>query len=327
MADFEDWIQVVLSCYPLTIIEGNGTFRAKTGREVGHEEKSLLVSLFRKYQRSGNGIVSSNLMQIIESKLTAVIVAYCWHEIEENDWRVVFNRLNKWIQSCVLLMEEATESVDNSETNLEKLKAIIQNLDRVTIETASVGLTIICVISENNEVQEKWENEMQNRMMENILRLFLSTGSMESVAKSISEEASEIVASSRFSYLQFWGLVASFVNNSTLEVRKSAVEAMDLWGLSKGSVDALHSLLFSPWPVHYLQLAAYNVLASEPVCQVSIVKESVDHSDLDGDLCLRDEIHTLIQVPTDQLLEMDLLELKRVRNCINYLYYNQRFPF
>lgn len=284
------------------------------GREVGHEEKSLLVSLFRKYQRSGSRIVSSNLMQIIESKLTAVIVAYCWLEIEENDWRVVFNRLNKWIESCVLLMEETAESVDNSETNLEKLKTIIQSLDWLTIETTSVALTILCVISENNEIQEKWENEMKNRMMENILRLFLSTGSMESVAKSLSEEASEIVASGRFSYLQFWGLVASFVNNSGLEVRKSAVDAMDLWGLSKGSVDALYALLFSSQPIHYLQLAAYNLLVSEPVCQVSIVKGSVDHSDLDGDLCLRDEIHTLIQMSTDELLEMDLLEQKRVRD-------------
>jgi E3 ubiquitin-protein ligase listerin len=314
LADFEDWIQVVLSCYPLTIVEGNGTFRVKTGREVSHEERSLLVSLFRKFQRSGSGIVSSSLMQIIESKLTAVIVAYCWVEIEENDWRVMFNRLNKWIESCVLVMEETAESVDNSETNLENMKSIIQNLDQVTIETASVALTILCVISENNEIQEKWENEMKNRMMGNILRLFLSTGSMESVAKSSSEEASEIVASSRFCYLQFWGLVASFVNNSALEVRKSAVEAMDLWGLSKGSVDALYALLFSAQPIHYLQLVAFNLLVSEPVCQVSIVKESVDHSDLDGDLCIRDEICTLIQMPTDQLLEMDLLDQRRVRD-------------
>ncbi|KAJ4772899.1 E3 ubiquitin-protein ligase listerin [Rhynchospora pubera] len=310
--DFEDWIQVVLSCYPLIIVEGNGTFRIKNGREVSHEEKSLLVSLFRKYQRSGSGIVSSDMMQLIESKLTAVMVAYCWLEIEENDWRVVFNRVNKWTQSCVLLMEETTEIVDSSGTDLENLKTIVRNLDRVAIETASVALTIHCVIYEINEAQEKWEMEMKSRMMENILRLFLTTGSMESIAKSLSEEASEIVASSRFSYLQFWGLVASIVNNSTVEVRKSAVEAMDLWGLSKGSVDALYALLFSSQPVHYLQLAAYNLLASEPVCQVSIVKEGANHSDLDGALCLRDEICTLIQIPTDQLLEMDLLEQKRV---------------
>ncbi|KAJ3688315.1 hypothetical protein LUZ61_017479 [Rhynchospora tenuis] len=311
--DFEDWIQVVLSCYPLIIVEGNGTFRIKNGREVSHEEKSLLVSLFRKYQRSGSGIISSNMMQLIESKLTAVLIAYCWLEIEENDWRVVFNRLNKWIQSCVLLMEETAESLDRSGINFEKLKTIVQNLDRVTIETASVALMIHCLVSEINEVQEKWEMEMKSRMMENILRLFLTTGSMESIAKSLSEEASDIVASSRFSYLQFWGLAASIVNNSTLEVRKSAVEAMDLWGLSKGSVDALYALLFSSQPVHHLQLAAYNILASEPVCQASIVKEGGDHSDLDGDLCLRDEICTMIQIPTDQLLEMDLLEQQRVK--------------
>ncbi|KAJ3676469.1 hypothetical protein LUZ60_003881 [Juncus effusus] len=318
--EFEDWIQIALSCYPLNIIEGNGIFRVKTGRAVKSEEKSQLINLFRKFQRSEIGFISSNLMQITESKLNLITAVYCWPDLEENDWRVIFNRLNKWIESFVLLMEETTENIETAvqNSNFETLKSTIQNLDKSVIETTNVALITLSFISNQEEIKEKLQEETKERITGNILRIFLTSGATESIASSLNQQASLLISENRHLNSRFWSVVASFVINSTSEARKSAVESMDLWGLSKDSVNALYAILFSNKPVDCMQLASFELLKSEPVCGVSVVKETVEDPDLDSNLNLnlnlnlRDEISELVQIPPDDLLETDLLSQDRI---------------
>jgi len=167
-------------------------------------------------------------------------------------------------------------------------------------------------------------------MMESILRLFLATGVSEAIAKSFGEEASSIIGSSRHAYLHFWELVVSFIKNASPEIRRSALESMDLWGLTKGSVSGLYSILFSSQPIFHLQFAAFSLLLSEPFCQLSLLKDSslgencssAQRSDIsestelmpdsEKTLCLRDELSALVEFPTSELLKTDLTARDRV---------------
>jgi len=167
-------------------------------------------------------------------------------------------------------------------------------------------------------------------MVESILRLFLATGVSEAIAKSFGEEASSIIGSSRHAYLHFWELVASFIKNASPEIRRSALESMDLWGLTKGSVSGLYSILFSSQPIFHLQFAAFSLLLSEPFCQLSLLKDcslgencsSAQRSDIsqsaelmpdsEKTLCLRDELSALVEFPTSELLKTDLTARDRV---------------
>jgi hypothetical protein len=161
-------------------------------------------------------------------------------------------------------------------------------------------------------------------MVESILRLFLASGVSEAIAKSCSEEASSVIGSSRHAYLHFWELVASFIKNAPLQIRKSALESMELWGLTKGSISGLYSILFSSQPIFHLQLAAFSLLLSEPFCQLSLVKNcsSVQQSglsqsaelmpDSEKKVHLRDELSDLIEFPTSELLKTDLTARDRV---------------
>jgi hypothetical protein len=89
-------------------------------------------------------------------------------------------------------------------------------------------------------------------MVETIICLFLATCVSEAVAKSFGEEASSIIGSSRQAYLHFWELVASFIKDASPQIRWSALESMELWGLTKGLVSGLYSILFSSQPVFHL---------------------------------------------------------------------------
>ncbi|XP_072959491.1 E3 ubiquitin-protein ligase listerin [Typha angustifolia] len=359
--DLEEWVQVVLSCYPLRVIGGFGKLGVELKRDISSVERSLLLNLFRKYQKfysdavapvqSSNGrIILSKSTHMTIAKLTAVLTSYCLPEFEENDWTFVLDRSHKGIESFVLLMEEMTENIDDAVINyqvtaelgitLEKLNLAVRALDPLAINIANASLIIHCVLSQKLELQDaddfknlwpsnlgKWA-DVKSRLMGNILRIFLATGVAEAIASSCCEEASSIIASSRLAYSQFWGLVASFVNSSPHHVRSSAVESMELWGLSKGSVSSLYAILFSPQPISSLQFAAYTLLTSEPICPISLVKGScsegtgvaIQESDIlhnvesssEESFLLRDEISYMIQKPTAELLEMDLLAQDRV---------------
>ncbi|XP_062198194.1 E3 ubiquitin-protein ligase listerin isoform X2 [Phragmites australis] len=357
--DIEDWMQVVMSCFPLRITGGAQKSVVMVEREISDAERSLLLTLFQKYQIFYNSASSSlsstsksaisTTVELLGVKLTAVMVGYCWTKLQENDWHFVFRVVFRCIKSSVLLVEEMTDGINDaiinhksSEDTLEKLKLVVSTTDELTLSFAESALVTLCHLNHLGNLQEAENSqslqlirsgeyaESNDKMVESILRLFLASGVSEAIANYFSEEASSVVASSRHAYLHFWELVASFINNASPEIRKSALESMELWGLTKGSVSGLYSILFSSKPIFHLQLAAFSLLLSDPFCQLSLVKDcslgencsSAQQSDIsqsaklvpdsDKTLYLRDELSSLIEFPTSELLKTDLTARDRV---------------
>ncbi|KAL6642217.1 hypothetical protein ACP70R_020398 [Stipagrostis hirtigluma subsp. patula] len=356
--DIEDWMQVVLSCFPLRITAGVQKLVLTVEREISDAEKSLLLTLFLKYQTFYNKATLSlstseptlsTTVELLGVKLTAVMVGYCWTELQENDWRFVHRMVFKWIESSVLLVEEMADGVNDAVINqksnedfLEKLNFVVSAIDKLTLSFSESALVTLCQINHLGHLQEAGNSqslqlirsgeyaESIDRMVESILRVFLASGVSEAIAKSCSEKASSIIGSSRIAYLHFWELVASFINNASPQTRRSALESMELWGLNKDSVSGLYAILFSSQPIFHLQFAAYSLLLSEPFCQLSLVKECSPGgsslpaqlsdmgqgtelvSDSEKTLYLRDELSALIEFPTSELLKTDLTARDRV---------------
>lgn len=358
LSDIEDWMQVVLSCFPLRITGGAQKLVVVVERDISDTERSLMLTLFQKYQIFYGSTASSLLtsetavsttVELLGVKLTAVVVGYCWRNLQENDWHFVFRMVFKCIESSVLLVEEMTDGINDatinqvsSEDALEKLKLVVGTTDKLTLSLAESALVTMCHLNHLCNIQEAENSrsvqlirsgdyaESNDKMVESILRLFLASGVSEAIAKSCSEEASSVIGSSRHAYLHFWELVASFIKNAPLQIRKSALESMELWGLTKGSISGLYSILFSSQPIFHLQLAAFSLLLSEPFCQLSLVKNcsmgencsSVQQSglsqsaelmpDSEKKVHLRDELSDLIEFPTSELLKTDLTARDRV---------------
>ncbi|XP_051208175.1 E3 ubiquitin-protein ligase listerin isoform X3 [Lolium perenne] len=359
--DIEDWMQVVLSCFPLKITGGTSKLIVKFEREISDAETSLLLTLFSRYQTfygsadpslSSRETILSKTVELLGVKLTAVMVGYCWTKLGETDWCFVFHILRKWIESSVLLVEEMTDNINDAAVNqtsaqdiLEKLKLIACTMEDLTFTFAESALVTLCHLNLVDNLHETDNSpnlqlirsgeyaESNDKMMENILRLFLASGVSEAIAGSCSEEASSIIASSRVDHLHFWELVASFIIDASPQIRRSALDSMKLWGLTKEPVNGLYSILFSSEPISHLQFAAYSLLMSEPLCQLSLVKgssvgeigeiplssqesevgqniESIPDSE--KALYLRDELTALIEMPTSELVKTDLVALERV---------------
>jgi E3 ubiquitin-protein ligase listerin len=370
-SDIEDWMQVVLSCFPLRITGGARELVAVVEREISDTERSLMLTLFQKYQifygstassLVTSGTAVSTTVELLGVKLTAVLVGYCWSNLKENDWHFVFRMVFKCIESSVLLVEEMTDGINDatinqvsSEDALEKLKLVVGTTDKLTLSLAESALVTMCQLNHLCNIQEAENSqcvqliksgdyaESNDKMVESVLRLFLASGVSEAITKSCSEEASSVIGSSRHAYLHFWELVASFIKNAPLQSRKSALESMELWGLTKGSVSGLYSILFSSQPIFHLQLAAFSLLLSEPFCQLSLVKNysmgescsSAQQSgtsqsaelmpDSDKTVHLREELSDLIEFPTSELLKTDLTARDRVY-CI-YVLLNSKTVF
>ncbi|KAM0925566.1 hypothetical protein ACQ4PT_004101 [Festuca glaucescens] len=356
--DIEDWMQVVLSCFPLKIMGGTSKLIVKFEREISDAETSLLLTLFSRYQTfygsadpslSSRETILSKTVELLGVKLTAVMVGYCWTKLGETDWCFVFRILRKWIESSVLLVEEMTDNINDAAVNqtsaqdiLEKLKLIACTMEDLTFTFAESALVTLCHLNLVDNLHETDNSpnlqlirsgeyaESNDKMMENILRLFLASGVSEAIAGSCSLEASSIIASSRVDHLHFWELVASFIIDASPQIRRSALDSMKLWGLTKESVSGLYSILFSSEPISHLQFAAYSLLMSEPLCELSLVKgssvgeiplssqesemgqniESIPDSE--KALYLRDELTALIEMPTSELVKTDLVALERV---------------
>ncbi|EEC72276.1 hypothetical protein OsI_05440 [Oryza sativa Indica Group] len=138
--DIVDWMQVVLSCFPLNITCGTQKLEVKIEREISDTERSLLLTLFQKYKifcaieapsLSTSGTTPSTMVELLGVKLIAVMVGYCWTELQENDLHFVFHTVQKWIESAVLLVEEMTDAINDAvinqksnEDTLEKLKLV-----------------------------------------------------------------------------------------------------------------------------------------------------------------------------------------------------------
>ncbi|RLN30203.1 E3 ubiquitin-protein ligase listerin [Panicum miliaceum] len=342
--DFEDWMQVALSCFPFSITGEAQRLVVSVEREISDAEISLMLTLFQKYQFFYNGAASSlstsetvipRTVELLGVKLTAVMVGYCWTKLQENDWHFVFHMVFKCIESSALLVEEMTDGINDavinqvsSEDALEKLKLMVSTTDKLTLSLAESSLVTLYHLNHLGNLQEVETAkslqlirsgdyaESTNKMMESILRLFLVTGVSEAIAKSFGEEASSIIA--------------SFIKNASPEIRRSALESMELWGLTKGSVSGLYSILFSSQPIFHLQFAAFSLLLSEPFCQLSLLKDSslgenrssAQRSDIcqsaelmpdsEKTPCLRDELSALVEFPTSELLKTDLTARDRV---------------
>ncbi|GJN13843.1 hypothetical protein PR202_gb00591 [Eleusine coracana subsp. coracana] len=332
--DAVDWMQVALSCFPLRITGGgqNLIFYNRAASSLSTSETAL-----------------SSTVELLGVKLIEVTVGYCWTNLDENDWCFLFCIVFKWIESSVLLVEEMTDGINDavanqksSEDALEMIKLVVNSADKLTISLAESALVVLCQLNHLGNIQEAENSQSlqlirsgdyaksNDKIVESILRLFLASGVSEAIAKSRVEEASSIIGSSRHSYLHFWELVASFINNTSPQIRRSSLESMELWGLNKDSVSGLYSILFSSQPIFHLQFAAFSLLLSEPFCQLSLVKERslednclpAQHSDINQStelmpdsektLHIRDELSALIEFPTSKLLKTDLIDRDRV---------------
>lgn len=347
----EDWFQLVISCYPLSAISRMQGLKPE--RDISPVERTLLLELFRKQRHGAGSSTAANKLptvQMLLSKLMVVSVGYCWKEFSEEDWDFVVYRLRWWIESAVVMMEEVTESVNDAVTNsssfsdsevaVKKLKHAVSDLNPSSIKIATNALaafSLFCGVvglpkeedsdNLNSLKTEKWDL-IKDRILEGILRLFFSTGASEAISGSCCYEASNIIASTRLDHPYFWELVASSVVQSSAYARDKAVKSVELWGLSKGPISSLYAILYSSKAVPALQFAAYVILSSEPVSNLSIVGEKSACS-LDGDatgdqdpcsldlsseenIHLRDEISCMLEKLPFEILEMDLLAPQRV---------------
>ncbi|KAL6195350.1 hypothetical protein ACLB2K_030969 [Fragaria x ananassa] len=348
--DMEDWMQLVISCYPFSVVEGIQT--PKLERRISLVERKLLLELFRK-QRHGVGtsavINQLPVVQMLLSKLLVVSVGYCWKEFDEEDWEFVLSQIRRWLQTVIVMMEEIAENVNDTITSSftsDNLDALVDNLGKIVFvsdpfpmdiaKNALLSFSLSCGSFGRQQAEdadnlnpvrtERWD-PIKNRILEGILRLFFCTGIAEAIASSCCHEAAFIVSVSRFEHSYFWELVASSVVNSTTDAIDRAVKSVEFWGLSKGPISSLYAILFSAKSVPLLQFAAYFILSNELVLHLAIVEE--DKSYLDGvsnneevlsppdmstetDIQLRAEISCMIEKLPINVLDMDLLADQRV---------------
>ncbi|KAL6967782.1 RING-type E3 ubiquitin transferase [Sarracenia purpurea var. burkii] len=348
--ELEDWFQLVISCYPISAIAGIQGLKPE--REISLMERALLLELFRKQRHGPGSSTAANKLptvQMMLSRLMVVSVGYCWKEFNEEDWEFVVYRLRWWIETVVVMMEEVAENINdavtngstsnNSEVTIEKLKHAISELNPSPLKIATNALATFALfchvvgLQEENSVNlnplrtERWD-PIKDRILEGILRLFFSTGAAEAIAGSCCYEASFIIASSRLDYPHFWELVASSVVKSSAYARDKAVKSVELWGLRKGPISSLYSILFSSKPFPALQFAAYVILSSGPVLSLSIIREDTavslnrDNGDnqvpygldlsLEDNVHLREEILSVLEKLPYECLEMDLVAPQRV---------------
>ncbi|OMO82940.1 Zinc finger, RING-type [Corchorus capsularis] len=346
----QEWFNLVFSCYPIRAVGGSEVM--KLDRNIDHEERILLLDLFRKQRHDNSRSIAANQLPVVQmllSKLMVISVGCCWKEFNEEDWEFLFSHIRGWIESAVVMMEEIAENVndaitENSSSNngdlIKKLEQIVlvsdlslMNVTKNYLFSFSFfsGLLEVQLAEDTDDVNplrtEKWD-PIKNQILESILRLFFSTGIAEAVAGSYSHEAASIVSASRLHHQSFWELIASSVIKSPAHSRDEAVKSVELWGLSKGPICSLYGILFTSRPIPSLQLAAYAVLSMEPVSKLAVFNEgSARHLDVDStshqesghlDLSAEENIHLtkelshMIEKLPYDVLDMDLAAEQRV---------------
>ncbi|XP_015087754.1 E3 ubiquitin-protein ligase listerin isoform X1 [Solanum pennellii] len=345
--DMEDWFHLVISCYPVRQIEGAKGLRPE--RYVSSTERTLLFELFQKQRKNSALSVINKLpvVQILLSKMILVAVAYCWEDFSEDDWEFVLYRFRWWIEAAVVVMEEVAENVNGVITDgssCEHLQVMLKRInDTVSVDSspillgsnALIGFSSFCNISgieakepvdvSNPLKIDRWEMA-KHRINEAVLRLFFSTAATQALASSYCSEASFIVASSILDHSQFWDLVASLVVESSSTAREKAVKSVEIWGLSKGPVSSLYAMLFSAKTLPSLRCAAYIILSTEPVSDLSLYTvektcssggDASNNQDTDGSaeesLNLREEVSSILEKLPYDALQMDLLAFERIK--------------
>ncbi|KAF7816195.1 E3 ubiquitin-protein ligase listerin [Senna tora] len=346
--DMEDWLKLVIACYPFSAI--GGLQALKPGRSIGPDEKKLIYELFQKQRHVAGGSALINqlpMVQILLSKLMVVSVGYCWEEFSYEDWDFLLSNVRCWIQSAAVMMEDEAENVndalvDSSSSNLgglyEKFEKIVLISDPFPIKIAENALFSFLLYLQHFKLQKAEEKDdfdslklenldsVKDRVSEGILRILFCTGISEAIANTCCKEAASVIASSRIEYTLFWELVACGAVNSSAQARDRAVKSVEFWGLSKGSISSLYSLLFSSKPIPLLQFAAYFILSTEPVLSMAILEDNACKSDINvasnqdsshldmslEEVHLKEEISCLIQREPYEVLETDLLAQRRV---------------
>lgn len=339
-ADMEDWFQLIVSCFPVKVMERNQGIKAE--RYVSPVEKAFLYELFQRQMNDGQAVGNKlPLVQMLLSKLMVIVVAYCWEDFDEDDWKFVLHRLRFWIESAVVMMEESAEIVNDAVTSgsndINVTLSIIENAvkikDPFPLELARNALVAFSLLHGPTELEskdsenlnplanERWEF-ITDRTLESILRLFFSSAASESIADSCCNEASYIVASSRVDHPQFWDLVASCVVQSSPHARDKAIKSMEIWGLSKGPISSLYALVFSSNPHPSLQYAAFALLSNETMAQLALLpdidlmlNDGISNNDVSYNLDttsveimhLREEVSCKIRELPGTLLQMDFL--------------------
>ncbi|KAL8531325.1 hypothetical protein ACS0TY_008085 [Phlomoides rotata] len=338
--DMEDWIQLVISCFPIKVTELMDGI--KPDRYAFPMERAILYELFQKQRQGASGIINKlPSAQKLLSELVVISVAYCWEDFDEDDWKFVLHQLRFWIEAAVVMMEEMVENVNctlvdgpnDVNASLNKLENTVVISDSFPIELARnslVGFSLFCSLigSEDKAHTEKlnlvgtdqWE-VITDRIFEGILRLFFCTAGAEAIANSCCREASSIIALSRLDHRRFWELVSSCVVQSSSHAREKAMKSIEIWGLSKGAISSLYALVFSCEPFPALQYAAFILLSTEPVVQLAFTyntdggtssnEGSLDMSSAEN-IRLREEISCKLEKLPLDVLEMDLLEHERV---------------
>lgn len=348
--DMEDWLLLVIACYPFSAI--GGLQALKPGRNVSPDERKLIYKLFQKQRHIAGGSAMINqlpMVQTLLSKLMVVAVGYCWKEFSYEDWDFLLANLRFWIQSAVVMMEDIAENVndalvDSSSGNLESLyERIVQIVlipDSFPIKIAENSLLSFLLYLRHIKLKEAEEKDnfdtlklenldsVKDRVSEGILRILFCTGISEAIANACCKEAASVIASSRVEHTFFWELIACGVVNSSSQARDRAVKSVEFWGLRKGSIKSLYSILFSSKPIPLLQFAAYFILSTEPVLNMAILEDNACNSDinaasdqdsshfdmsLEEKVILREEISCMVQREPYEVLESDLLAQQRVR--------------
>ncbi|GER35478.1 E3 ubiquitin-protein ligase listerin [Striga asiatica] len=338
--DMEHWLQLVISCFPLSTQKVQGI---RSQRDVLSTEREALYELFQKQRQASSAVINKlPVVQRLLSQLMVISVAYCWDYFDENDWKFILHQFRLWIEIAVVMMEEIVEHVNNTATagsndanaSLVELQNMVVMNDPFPIELAKNALIGISLFCSPDRLQEKelteninplrnenWEFTM-DRIFEGILRLFFCTGAAEAIASVCCNEASSIIASSRPNHRQFWELVGSCVVQSTSQARGKAVKSFEIWGLSKGAISSLYALLFSCKSLPPLQYAAFVLLSTEPIAPSAFARdpeslgtsnkqESPDSSP-EENVTLWEEISYKLEKLSYKVLEMDLLAHDRV---------------
>ncbi|KAG9455167.1 hypothetical protein H6P81_008071 [Aristolochia fimbriata] len=344
----EEWIQLVISCFPLNPTGGLATLESAYSREISQSHKKLLLDLFRKNRCHAQALAESSNMETLVSKsgkmillnLMAVSLGYCWQDFGEEDLDFLLGNIRYWIQAAVVPIEELTEKISESVTkssssdNFEGSKVTeeaLQVLDHSLMDfsgTPLFMLSLLCGITEfrqgqDFEISHRLKTGKQahakDRILEDVLRLFFATGIAEAISSAYGGECPSIIASARIKDSHFWDLVALNVINSPDHVRRTATKAVELWSLSKGAIDALYAILFSSKPIAALQVAAYNMLSNGPIDHIVITKEDNTVDRLDQSMLpseepfrFREEISYLIEKVPSELDTLDLAERTRV---------------
>ncbi|XP_068634592.1 E3 ubiquitin-protein ligase listerin [Aristolochia californica] len=344
-----EWIQLVISCFPLNPTGGLATLELAFSRDIRQSEKKLLLDLFRKNSCPTKASADSSNMEkplsesgkMILANLMAVSLAYCWQNFCEEDLEFLLGNIRSWIQAAVVPIEEVAEMIAESITksstsvNLEvsekETEEAVKCLDHSLMDFSRIPLfilSLICGITEfrqaqGSEISHWFKTEKQahvkDQILEDVLRLFFATGISEAIASAYGRDGSSIIASARLKDSHFWDLVAFNVINSPDHVRRTAMESVELWGLSKGAISALYAILFSSKPIASLQVAAYIILSTGPIDHIAVRKEDTRDDRFDQSMLsseepfrFRDEISYLIEKAPSELYAVDLAEQTRV---------------